>query len=502
MEYIDNLPPGAFQQFFQELQTDTESFLGAEKPFDYAEYRTNITAICSKPLPVKGRPFYEVIGDIRRNILPGSIHQHHKNYLAFPDKGSCLSSQYAAMLSDVMNQNLLADDKSAPTGTYVEMRVVSWLRQLIGYTTTQEIPSSALELGGAMVSGGILANAIGLLGARQYACPESKAFGMTAFSKVPKIFVAGSTMNHYSHYGISSWLGFGTNNVIEIACDKNSRMDQADLEQKLRNSLASGELPVAVIAVMGDSRTNTLEDLPGLYDIAQRFNVWLHVDACHGGVLAFDRSVTFKDKHVLSYSDSITMDPHKHLGVPYSSSLILFKNTQRMADISSSTDITIARGSNDIGQVTPFLGSRAFDALKLYALLEASGVEGIYAMIQKKRKIVRRWHDMLAKSKYFMPLHEPELFAQAFTLRPGRMRPEQLSEKNIHLHNRLYRNGEVVVNKFNLRDYRGVLPYGAGNKITCLGSMIGADNYTKKDLEDILAVLEYSAVSILDDSSP
>jgi glutamate/tyrosine decarboxylase-like PLP-dependent enzyme len=494
---MDDLSPESLQEFFRKLQADTEDFLHANKPFNYRAYHDNVASISSKHLPIKGRAFHEVIEDIRSNILPGAIHQHHKNFIAFPDKGSHISSQYAAMLSDIMNQNLVADYKSAPTGTYIEMRVISWLRQLVGYKVTPEVPSNALELGGAMVTGGVLSNTIGLLGARHHACPESKTRGMVAFPKTPKIFVAGSTISHYSHYGASWWLGFGTENVVEVACNNNGRMDQSDLEQKITHSLAIGELPVAIIAVMGDSRTNTLEDLPGLYSISQRFNVWLHVDACHGGVLAFDRKAKHNTKHILSYSDSLTMDPHKHLGIPYAGSVILFKDAQHMANIGSNTDITITYESSDIGQITPFLGSRTFDALKLYTLLETLGVEGIYKAIQKKRKIVRDWHSMLARSKFFMPLHEPELFAQAFTLRPGAMRAEQLSKKNTQLHDRLYQDGKVVVNKFGLRDYRNVLPYGKGNKLICLGSAIGVDTYTPQDLKVILTVLEQTAAQVL-----
>ena len=497
MDYLDELAPESLQAFFQQLHDDAKHFLHAKKPFDFDAYRSNVDALMAKPLPLTGRPHQEVVDDIRTNIIPGSIHQHHKNYIAFPDKGSYVSAQYAAMLSDVMNQNLVADQKSAPTGTYVEMLVISWLRELVGYKVTPGIPRSAHDLGGAVVTGGVLANTIGLLGARQHACPQSKSRGMTAFEKTPKIFVAGSTMSHYSHHGASWWLGFGTDNVIEVACNDKGTMDQSDLERKLRRSREVGELPVAVMAVMGDSRMNTLEDLPGLHRICQNFDVWLHVDACHGGVLAFDRNATFDDKHVLSYSDSIAIDPHKHLGVPYAGSIILFKDPARMAAIGTSTDITISYGSADIGQVTPFLASRAFDALKIYAVLTTLGVDGIHRRIQGRREAVKRWHALLAKSPSLMPLHEPDLVAQAFSLRPGGMTASELSDKNVQLHDQLYRDGDVVVNKFNLRDYGSVMPYGRGAKVTCLGSIFGGDDYSHDDLLEMLAVLEQTAAAVL-----
>ncbi len=496
MDHLDSFSDELLRSFFDELRLDTQNFLHAATPFDETAYRTNVAALKAKPLPLQGRPLQDVIHDIRGTILPGSIHQHHKNYIAFPDKGSYAAAQYAAMLSAFTNQNLIADAKSAPTATYVEMLVISWLRELIGYKTSSGIPAHALDLGGAMVTGGTLANTLGLLGARQHAYPESKTEGMMALRKTPKIFVAGSTISHYSHYGASWWLGFGTDNVVEVACDSQGRMDQTDLSRKLADSLSRGAQPVAIVAVMGDSRTNTLEDLPGLYHISQRFGVWLHADACHGGVLAFDQQATTAGKHILSYADSIAMDPHKQLGAPYSSSVILFKDPKHLAAIGSSTDITIARGSSDIGQITPFLGSKPFDALKLYALFEALGVDGICKSIHARQQITKHWHTLLAESEHFMPLHTPDLFAQAFTLKPGRMNADQLSEKNAQLHDTLYTNGTVVVNKFSLRDYRNLLPYGRGNKITCLGSTIGSDAYTDDDLRAMLHVLEQTTTDI------
>ena len=394
------------------------------------------------------------------------------------------------MLASLTNQNLIAEDKSAPTGTYIEMRVISWLRELIGYKQDDSFPANSLELGGALVPGGVMANTIGLLGARQRAFPDSKAKGMAAIQQTPTIFVAGPTMNHYSHFGAGWWLGFGTDNIVEVACDSKGNMDQSDLVTRLEKSIADGEKPVAIIALAGDSRTNTIDDLPALYKIAQQHNVWLHADACHGGVLIFDDTFTHNGAHFLSYADSITMDPHKHMGIPYAGSVILFKDPLELASIGSSTDITIAYGSNDIGQVTPFLGSRSFDALKLYAVIQQLGTDGIKQHISNRRGLARRWYDLINKSNVLIPLHEPELFALAFSVRPNGMSLAQVSERNKALHNRLHEDGRVIAHMFDMCDYRNALQFGKGSRLKVLGSTIGSDIYTTASLKKILKVIE------------
>ncbi|MEK7152739.1 MAG: pyridoxal-dependent decarboxylase [Patescibacteria group bacterium] len=495
--YIDNLDTMELGAFFDLIKQDAALFLSKDKVFDNQAYEKGKAAIKQRPLPWHGSGLTEVISDIRKNILHGAVHQHNRHYMAFPDKGSSVAAQYASLLSSVTNQNVIADEKSAPTGTYVETAVISWLRELLGFKVTDAFPSDALELGGVFVPGGVLANTVALLAARQRAYPDSKLHGMQAQGRRPRVFVAGPTMSHYSHFGATWWLGIGYENVVEVACTSESKMDQNDLAAKLEECLRNGDIPVAVIALAGDSRTNVIDDIPSLYAITQKYGTWLHVDACHGGILAFDQTYTYRGRHFLSYCDSITIDPHKHLAIPYANSVVLFKNPETLAAIGSSTDITIAYGSNDIGQVTPFIGSKPFDALKLYAVMLHYGVEGIKRLIDNRRAITWHWHDLLASSAYLQPMHEPHLFAQAFSVRPEGRSLEAVAALNKQLHDVLYQRGEVVVHNFNLCDYRNALGFGMGSKVRTLGTMIGYDDYSHGDLLAILRIIEETCQEIL-----
>jgi glutamate/tyrosine decarboxylase-like PLP-dependent enzyme len=490
--YLDELTSTEWDRLGQAYAEDARNFFTDNKVFSYDQQQSNVSYIKGRKIPKKGLTFEEVRNEITEKVVPGSIHQHSKNYLAFPDKGSIVSSQYAAILNAALNQNVIAEDKSAPTGTYVEMTVIDWMRKLIGYKPDgASFPKSALELGGAFVTGGVLANTIALLGARQKMFPETKTKGLANLNCTPKVIVPGETMSHYSHFGSSWWLGFGTDNVIEAPCDSNARLDQEKLEKIIIESNARNEPVVAVVAVMGDSRTNTLEDLPGLYAVTQRHNVWLHVDACHGGILMFDQTFKHADKHILSYSDSLTFDPHKHFGVPYSGSVVLFKNEHDLANVGSNTDITIAYGSSDIGQVTPFIGSKGFDALKMYAAILQLGLDGIENYINTRRRLAKEWANKINQSKYFVAFHEPELFAVAFSIKPSASdTAEDITRKNTALHDVLYKAGDIVLHKFNIRDYRNALNFGQTQSVTGLGSFMGSDYYTDTDLDNLIIELE------------
>lgn len=497
--YLDDLSEAEWRSLGSAYSEDAMRFFREEKLFDRTSQQETIARLKHLDIPMSGVSFEKVREILTQEILPGSIHQHSKSYLAFPDKGSSLSAQYASLMCSALNQNLIAEDKSAPTGTYLETTIIHWMRKLVGFIDQHtEYPNSALELGGAFVTGGVLANTIALLGARQARFPETKTKGMASLSVSPKVIVPGETMSHYSHIGSSWWLGFGTDNIVETPCDSTGRIDQAALENTLAELDEAGTPVTAVIAVMGDSRTNTLEDLPGLYAITQRHNVWLHADACHGGILMFDQTYTTQDQHhVLSYCDSLTFDPHKHLGIPYANSIILFRRADQLADIGSSTDITICYNSVDIGQITPFLGSRSFDVLKFYALIIELGVDGIAKLINKRKELAKKWATLINDSDYFTTLHDPELFAVSFSVRPRKHdQPHEISRKNLAIHDILHEEGELMIHKFNIRDYRNRLGYGSNTSAIGLGSYIGSDNYTEDDLKKLLDKLEQTYLGL------
>lgn len=491
--YLDDLSEKEWQQLGTAYVEDAMRFFAEEKVFDRADQQDTVVHLKHLEIPRAGMSFQDIRRTIVDDVIPGSIHQHSKSYLAFPDTGSSVAAQYASILSDALNQNLIAEDKSAPTGTYLETSLIHWMRKLVGYVNQDApYPATALELGGSFVTGGVLANTIALLGARQACFPETKSKGMASITGTPKIIVAGETMSHYSHFGSSWWLGVGTDNIIEAPCDSEGRIDKMQLVKTLRALEQQGDPVIAVIAVMGDSRTNTLEDLPGLYRITQKYGTWLHADACHGGILMFDQTYTSRGKHVLSYSDSLSFDPHKHLGVPYSNSIVLFKKAEHLAHIGSSTDITIAYGSSDIGQVTPFLGSRTFDALKFYAMLLEFGTDGIVEYIEKRKAAAKAWAAALNTSKYFVPLHDPELFAVSFSVRPiGDDSSLEVTRKNLMLHDALHEDGDLILHKFKIRDYRNRLGYGSDTAVMAFGSFIGSCSYSGEDFQSLLEKLEH-----------
>jgi glutamate/tyrosine decarboxylase-like PLP-dependent enzyme len=449
------------------------------------------------PMPTEPMDLRDVVKEYETKIMQGSIRQGSKSYLAFPDAGNATSAVLGGILEVCTNQNLIATTKSAPTGTFAEIQVVRWLRSLVGYDNSQEFPSSALEVGGIAVGGGTMANAIAILAARTKVFPESRSKGLQVITTRPILLVAGETFYHYSHIASFWWLGMGEENVVFLKTLDNYRIDPADLEEKLSLYNSSESRVVAVVCQAGDSRTTTIENFEEIHRVTSRHNVWLHVDACHGGVLLFSEKLRHKLRGI-NLADSISIDPHKGLCIPYASSLLLFKDVESMSLLGKSTDITIRKGSYDIGQVTPFIGSKPFDSLKLWFLIKNLGLKGISSLVEYRHGLAEAWSAAIESSAFFTVLNTVELNSVVFSVSPEKLAKAYphiptnqtvISELNTTIHDVTYQQGEVCIHTFDIVDVRERVCKGK-QKLRVLGVTLGNPNTSESDFPEYISGLE------------
>jgi len=441
---------------------------------------TEIRSDFEDGIPKEGQSLENIVIDFNKKILDGSIRQANPNYLAFPDAGNSIAALTADILVGFTNQNLIATDKSAPTATFAEIQVVHWFRQLVGFPNTKNFPKSALEVGGSITTGGTLANATALLVARCKAFPNSREKGLCSLDVTPILIIAADTFYHYSHIASFWWLGLGEENIVYVNTLDDYRLDCDDLDKKLYKYNSKTSRVVAVVSQAGDSRTTTIEDFNKIADITQKHRVWLHVDACHGGVLLFS------EKHRARLSgieraNSISIDPHKGLCTPYPASMVIFRDVEDCGLISKSTDISIQKGSYDLGQMTPFLGSRGFDSLKLWFFIKHLGTDGISELIEYRYDLAKKWHAQIEQSRFFVTLNDVELNSVVFTISPKKLnkliQDNELDRKGVGklnklLHDRVYQEGKLCIHSFDIVDVANRIGTGVG-KLRVLGVTLG-----------------------------
>lgn len=418
-------------------------------------------------------------------LLRYSVRQNHPRYLAFPDAGNAKPALIGAMIEPILNQNMIAVDKSAPIATFIEMDVISRLRSLVGYDVRPT--TSALDLGGIATSGGVGSNVTAMLIARSHAFPSIRQLGIGGMDAESYLLITDRTLDHYSHGASFWWLGLGEDHVIQVKSNR-YQFDLDDLKEKLEYYNSNNKRVVAIVALAGDSRTLTIQRLAGIHKLAQKFGVWLHLDACHGSVGLFS-SHREQICEEFKLADSISLDPHKGLALPYSSSFCLLKDQSALTLISKSTDITIANGSYDLGQVTPFAGSRPFDTIKLWNLLRVNYQETCEA-VDYRIDLAKKWAKLIENSKYFIALHSPDLTALAFSVDPAKTGRIDVGKLNKRLHDAVYREGWATIHSFDLVDYNDILGFGGDYKFSFLGVNFGNVQLDQPTLTAILDYLE------------
>lgn len=430
----------------------------------------------TEELPQWGAPLEEVLNRCWARIVRRSIYQSHPRYLAFPDSGNAIAGLAAEILIPVLNQNLIATAKSAPTATFAEVQVLWWLRRLIGFPA-DHYPTDAVDAAGLMVGGGVTANTVALLAARSNAYPEARKVGLAREQSPPAVFIPGDTMSHYSHGAAAWWTGLGEDSLIPVAVQDTYSMCPIDLERRITETKKEGRRAVAIIGQAGDSRTMAIDPLRRIAEIAARHSVWFHLDACHGGTLLFSNQLRHR-LNGIELADSVAMDPHKGLCLPYSSSALLLKTPEHLAPLAKSTDITIKKGSYDLGQVTPFAGSRPFESLKLWLLLQHLGIKGVGRIVEHRYQMANHWKSLVDASPMFTTLNNVSVNSVVFSLSPVACRThrptvDELGRLNQLVHDRVYTEGDCCVHAFDLRDYGSRLGFGRGAKLRVLGVTLG-----------------------------
>lgn len=374
---------------------------------------TELIDLRPKNIPENGSNIEKLLEEFSELAADSSCFSS-KNFLGFPDAGNSIAANLAGVYSVLLNQNLINQSFCSPKATMIEIETIHWLRGLIGYDLPHQYTTSA-EIGGASVIGGVQANAISLLAAREKVMPNSLSNGICGDAKLIRVIVP-ECINHYSIRCSLSWLGLGEKSILESKINSNYKFDFEELKNTIRKSRDRGEIIMAVIAYAGDSRLQSIDNLDKLADLCSKNNLWFHVDACHGLQLLFSDKLRTRLQGI-ERADSVTLDPHKVLWIPYNLSYVVFKEPKSLEAIGSSSDL-ITKERWALGQYTPFVGSKSFNSLKLWALVKHLGKKRIGQLIEQRINFADEIKDIIDKESKLFRINETDINSVAFVYLP------------------------------------------------------------------------------------
>ncbi|KAF2788498.1 PLP-dependent transferase [Melanomma pulvis-pyrius CBS 109.77] len=445
-------------------------------------------------LPSHGITFEELLHRFGE-IAEKSTNWASPRFLGFPDAGNALPAIGAAIIVPLLNQNLANQDICSPSATFVEMEVVHWLRQILGYSVAPEY-SSVQELGGALTLGGTLSNTVALMAAREKSFPGSRLYGLPVQPQSICVLVP-EIIEHYSIRSAMAWLGIGEKQVVRVPVDEHFRIRLDGLARCIDNERTNGRRIIACVAYAGDSRTMCVDNFRSIGACLRDKNVWFHVDACHGFQLAFSHSHRHKLEGI-DMADSITIDPHKVLWTPSTCSLVLFKNPEDLTSVSTDSDL-ILRTQWSLGQITPFVGSKAFDALKLWSTLKYFGSSNIGRLVDLRIEMTQAIQCLIIQAPDLLLLNKTDINSCIFQFIPSQCQTRRISVSDLEkinkvnqcIKSKIIEAGKVYVHGFMLKSCpHPMLPDLQATYVlrTLNGNALTTVSHVQSLLDDIVAL--------------
>ncbi|MEM1179606.1 MAG: pyridoxal-dependent decarboxylase [Acidobacteriota bacterium] len=334
-----------------------------------AEARAEI----ERPLPHGEGQLDEVFDRIERSVLPYPTGNAHPRFWGWVMGNGTPEAALADLMASAMNPHLAGYDQS---GAAVERQVIAWLKEIMGF------PESG---SGVLVSGGTMANLIGVAVARkEKAGFDVREEGLTAG---PPLRLYGSSEAHSWAEKCCDVLGLGRHSFRRVASDADGRVVPDALRGAIAQDRSRGLRPICVIGNAGTVDAGAVDDLDALADLCRDEDLWLHVDGAFGALLAFSEKLSHH-LHGLERADSVAFDIHKWGYLPYELGCTLVRD----GEAHRSTFRTKAKYLEPPGRgVQPDdlelaeLGiqlSRGFRALKVWTAFEVHGVDKIGRQIE------------------------------------------------------------------------------------------------------------------------
>lgn len=441
-------------------------------------------------IPRNGKTPDELIKEFENNIMPFCTNFSNTKFMGFPDAGNSISGITGAIFSDFLQQNLINSSFCAPIATYMEIAVIKWIREALGYKSS--LVNSIWDVGGIITYGGTGSNATAMLLARENYHKNTMQEGVRNPEEYKVVIPKG--IGHYSISSSLMWLGCG-NNIIEVPTE-NYRYNLDELQKVLKSN--KGKI-MAVVVYAGDSRTMTIENLKGVYNICKSIdkNIWLHADACHGFSLAFSKEQKHKIDGINLY-DSISTDPHKVLAIPYCISALVVKNPETLKLISSTSDL-IMQEEFAFGQVTPFIGSKSWVSLKLWFAIQSLGMEGIGKIIDRRCNMAEFVAKKISQTKDFVVLNDVNINSVLFMYVGNKEKIKELNIKKLNkinelIYEKMLDDGEYYLHKFTIPDNKGIIK--KDEILTPLRYMSGNDNIKENEIDDMINYIRKLAQGI------
>ena len=408
-----------------------------DQPAQRSLDRAEADRLIGGPPPERGRDFEVLLEFLRERVFPYHAREPHPHFMGYIPS----SPTFPAIMGDWLatGYNFFAGVWSVAAGpNEIELVVLDWFRRWLG------MPGGA---GGLLTSGGSAATLTAVVAARHAVNPGGDALS--------RLTLYTSEQAHSSIQRAAWIAGIPRGNVraIETGDDYCMRIDA--LRARIAADTGAGLVPFMVAASAGTTNTGAIDPLGEIADVCARSRIWMHVDAAYGAFAALTPTGALQLSGI-ERSDSVTLDPHKWLFVPFECGCLLVRDPLALEQAFSVhpdylSDVRPREREVNFADLGEQL-TRSSHALKVWLSVSYFGVEKIREAIAAGVRRAEYAASLIAARDDFEILSPPQLGVVCFRVHPaGVDDPVGLDALNARINTRVNETGRFLISSTKLR---------------------------------------------------
>jgi aromatic-L-amino-acid decarboxylase len=380
-----------------------------------------------EPAPEHGTALEELLDRLFGDWIPRSFNSAGPGYLAYIPAGGIFPAALADLIAGATNR-YTGVWRAAPALVQLEANVLDWFRDWMGLPSTTR---------GLFTTGGSMSIFNAIL------CARERLLGPEIRSGV----LYTSTQAHASVLKSARLAGILSDQVRMVPVDEQFRMQVDALGSEIDRDRRRGRRPFLVVSTAGTTNTGAVDPLDQIADLCSRAGLWHHVDGAYGAFFHMVESLR-PLLAGLPRADSLTLDPHKGLFLPYGTGALLVRDGSALRAVhgvhASYMPAAVDEEFYDPAQYGPEL-SRGFPGLRVWLAIKTFGAARFRAAIAEKRDLAVAAAERLARESGIALVARPQLSLFAFRLEPPDLAPVTADEATRRLLERVNARGRVFL---------------------------------------------------------
>lgn len=338
--------------------------------------------VLKSPISEKGASVEELLDLLARSVDYPALNPASGGHLGYIPGGGIYYAALGDYMADVTNR-YAGVFYAGPGAVRMENLLIRWVAKCVGYPATA---------GGNLASGGSIANLIGI-------CTARDAKGVTS-TRIRKSVIY---LTHQAHHSVEKAIriaGLKECVLRHIPTDAGYRMSVPALKMQIEVDTRKGLIPFLLVASAGTTDVGAIDPLPALGKIAKKHGLWFHVDAAYGGFFVLTKEGKRKLKG-MELSDSLVIDPHKGLFLPYGVGVVLVKDPKQLNathyyQANYMQDALTANEEPSPADLSPEL-TKHFRGLRMWLPLKLHGLKPFRACLEEKLLLAKYFHEEVGK---------------------------------------------------------------------------------------------------------